>query len=173
MPKPPPVHELEFLRISANHYQFAKKLTSLGVGSANIGEFARHVCASWFQLGELHLAEAQKLVKAGIPRATLSRAYYAAYNASKATRYLSQGSVSLKGDDHGKASTDLPMDFPNVAHWAQRVTVLYENRLRADYDNWQTTPTDFTLTPDAAVDIAQEFIDEVRHYLNTKYGMTL
>jgi len=173
MPKPPPVHELEFLRISANHYEFTKKLTSLGVGSASIGEFARHVCASWFQLAELHLAEAQKLVQAGIPRATLSRAYYAAYNGSKATRYLVQGIVSLKGDDHGRASTDLPDDFPDVAQWSQRMTVLYENRLRADYDNWQSTSTDFTLTPDAAVRLAQEFIDEVRVYLNTKYGMRL
>ena len=173
MAKTLPIHELEFLRISANHREFARKVATLGFQGADIDAFAKQVCEAWFRLGEAHLSEARALIKAAVPRATLSRAYYAAYNASKAARYLVQGFVSLKGDDHGKASTELPSDFPDVANWARRMTTLYENRLRADYDNWSNTTSQFSLTPDAAIREAEDFIQEVRGYLNTKYGMQL
>lgn len=173
MRKALPVHEREFLRISANHREFSKKLATLGFQSSDFEGFAEQVCEAWFRLCEAHLSEARVLLKAGAPRATLSRAYYAAYNASKAARYLAQGSVSLKGDDHGKASTDLPDDFPDQANWARRMITLYENRLRADYDNWSSTSTDFTLTPDSAYRDAAEFVEAVRGYLNTKYGVQL
>lgn len=173
MRKALPIHEREFLRISANHREFARKLAALGFQSGDFDGFATQVCEAWFRLGEAHLAEARVLLKVGVHRAALSRAYYAAYNASKAARYLAQGLVSLKGDDHGKASTELPDDFPDLANWARRMTTLYENRLRADYDNWSSTSAEFTLTPEVAFREAEGFVEEVRRYLNTKYGVQL
>lgn len=173
MSKKPPVHELEFLKLSANHLELARKLSTLGCPAPDLHLYAQHVCEAWFHLGEEHLAEAKKLIAANCPRAAFSRAYYAAYNASKGTRYIAQGFVSLKGDDHGKASTDLPGDFPNDAVWAGKISLLYEHRLHADYDNWSNTAADLTLTPADAVAEAESFINEARAYLNSKYGMTL
>lgn len=173
MSKKPPVNELEFLKLSANHLELARKLSTLGFLTPDLHQYAQHVCEAWFRLGEEHLAEAKKLLLADCPRAAFSRAYYAAYNASKGARYIVQGFVSLKGDDHAKASTELPGDFPNDAAWASRISVLYEHRLHADYDNWSNTSADFILTPAKAVDEAEEFINEARTYLNLKYGMTL
>ncbi len=66
---------------------------------------------------------------AGRTRAAYSRAYYAAYNASKAIRYHVNGVVSLKGDDH-QAAPELPGDFPDLDQWSQLVAALYEHRLR-------------------------------------------
>lgn len=173
MPLPPPVHELEFIRLSQNHREFLRKLSDLTVEAPEILGYAEYVSRGWFKLAEMHLREARTLLRARCRRATFSRAYYAAYNASKAVRYLSNGFVSLKGDDHGRASTELPKDFPNLAHWAQQITTLYENRLRADYDNWTTTRTDFSIAPAKAIDLAGGFVKEARTYLRSKHGLTL
>ena len=102
-----------------------------------------------------------------------SRTYYAVYNASKAVRYLVNGDVSLKSDDHGLAAVKLPADLPNVAAWSEKVTVLYEHRLRADYDNWSDTISSNSISCNDAIVLANQFIDETRHYLNDKFGMAL
>jgi hypothetical protein len=78
---------------------------------------------------------------------------HAAYNASKSVRYIVNGRVSLKGDDHGEAS-ELPDDFPDVDRWSEAITRLYEHRLRADYDNWRTTTSEMSLSASDAVDLA-------------------
>ena len=109
--------------------------------------------------------------RAGRRRSTLSRSYYAAYNASKAVRYITSGAVSLAGDDHKKAS-ELPDDFPSVDRWAAAVTRLYENRLMSDYDNWTSSSSEFSLTPQDAFDLAQEFVGKSREYLQAKIGAT-
>lgn len=83
------------------------------------------------------------------------------------------GSVSLKGDDHGKASTDLPTDFPDVAGWASRLSTLYEHRLRADYDNWVSTNSESTITPTQACKEAEDFIAAARSYLKSKCSIAL
>jgi len=172
MAKKPPVTELEFLKLSSNHLELDRKLSCLGCQTPDILHYAQHVCEAWFRLGEEHLVEAKLLVAAGCKRAGLSRAYYAAYNASKAARYIKAGFVSLKGDDHAAAST-LPGDFPDAAKWSMKIGTLYENRLWADYDNWTDTEARFTLKPTDAVADAAVFIDETRAYLNSKCGMNL
>ncbi|MGA4111079.1 hypothetical protein ACI2T3_08605 [Ralstonia nicotianae] len=152
-----PVHELEFLKLSSNYLELARKLSTLGWPTPDLARYAQYVCTAWFHLGEEHLLEAKKILAAGCRRACFSRAYYAAYNASKGVRYMVRGFVSLKGDDHSKASSDLPDDFPDVGSWASRVGKLYEHRLRADYDNWGTTASEDTLKPDEAVAEAEAF----------------
>src|ERR1700733_231064 len=125
MPKPPPTSELEFIRVTTNHAEFGQKLTLLGISAPDHQDHAKHVCRCWLNLGREHHQEGSAALAASCPRAVYSRAYYAAYNASKATRYLVSGAVSLKADDHGKAAANLPDDFPDVALWSQRITVLY------------------------------------------------
>lgn len=173
MSKKPPVKELEFLKLSANHAELARKLSTLGCPTPDIHQYAQYICEAWFHLGEEHLAEAKKLHKMKCRRSVFSRAYYAIYNASKGTRYMANGCVSLKGDDHGKASVDLPHDFPNSPDWTNTISMLYEHRLRADYDNWSDTADELTLRPIDAVAKAEAFIDEARTYLNAKFGTKL
>jgi hypothetical protein len=103
MSKQPPVHELEFLKLSGNHCELARKLATLTVTSHDLRAYAKFVCKAWFALGVEHLTESKLLLAASCRRATLSRAYYAAYNVSKSARYIAQGFVSLKGDDHDLA----------------------------------------------------------------------
>jgi len=98
-----------------------------------------------------------------------SRTYYAAYNASKAVRYIVYGSVSLLGDDHKQAS-DLPDDFPHIDKWAEALPKLREHRLLSDYDNWQTTKASFNLDIEEAVMLAREFIADAQSYLDAKFG---
>lgn len=172
MATPPPVSELEFLKLSGNHLELARKLSTLAFDAPQLVEYAKHVSQAWFRLAEAHLAEAKTMNLAAAPRAAYSRAYYAVYNASKAARYIREGFVSLKGDDHAKA-TDLPGDFPDVANWGMKIAELYEHRLRADYDNWSATGGSFTLGAAQAISRAENFVDETRGYLTSKCGMTL
>ena len=173
MPNMPPVHELEFLRQSNNHLELDRKLALLGMANPVLQDYAQFVCRAWFGLGLAHLSEANALLVANCSRATYSRAYYAAYNASKAVRYIANGFVSLKGDDHGKASADLPGDFPDLNKWASDITNLYAHRLRADYDNWSDTNQLFTLLPPAAVQLASDFLSVSKTYIHGKTGMLL
>jgi hypothetical protein len=171
MSKPPPLEELEFLKLVPNHGELTRKLQTIGTPAPDVLEYAKHICECWFKLAEEHLAEAQVALTAKCTRAVFSRSYYAAYNASKAARYIVSGWVSLKGDDHGRASAELPNDLPDVAQRSQDVTVLYEHRLRADYENWSTSSN--SLRPEDAIGIARAFIDGIRAYINAKFGMAL
>lgn len=173
MPKPPPTTELDFLKLTGNHAEFGQKLASLGIPAPDFADHAKHVCRCWFDLGRQHLKEARAALAAKCVRAAYSRSYYAAYNASKAARYLVNGVVSLKADDHGKAASNLPSDLRDVAQWSQKLVILYEHRLRADYDNWLSTQSDHTLTPADSLKIAEAFLREVRTYIHSKFGMKL
>ena len=170
MPKPPQVHELEFIRITQNHGEFSKRLSSIQVSNgADDMAHAQHVGLCWFKLGEEHLAEAKTAAAGGTRRSAYSRAYYAVYNVSKATRYLVNGVVSLKGDDHKQASV-LPDDFPDAVRWAIAISSLYQNRLRADYDNWSTTAADFDMPVPDAITSSETCVSAARTYLVTKFG---
>ena len=173
MSKPPPVPEPEFLKLSGNHQELTRKLSTLACPVADILEYAKHLSEAWFRLGEQHLNESKLLNVAGCPRASYSRAYYAVYNASKAARYIVHGSVSLKGDDHGRASRTSRATFLMSRTGGVQITELYKYRLRADYDNWATTTVSFTLQPAQAIARAEDFLNVARGYLNSKYGMTL
>jgi len=172
MPKAPPVGELEFLHTTQNHRDYRSRLLRLGqtVAEAEIREFANFVGLRWYKLATFHLREATRSLGNRSRRSAYSRAYYAAYNASKAVRYIASGFVSLKADDHQKAP-DLPGDFPQAASWGPKLMTLYEQRLRADYDFWRGTPAKFTLTPKACVGMARAFVRECRGYLRDRHGL--
>lgn len=175
MPTPvgaPPLPELDFLRVTGNHREFRDKLSKLGLSAAEaeIAQHTRFIAARWFKLGLAHLREAKRAAKSRQRRTAYSRAYYAAYNASKAVRYVATGFVSLKGDDHQKAG-DLPGDFPDPANWASKISSLYEGRLRADYDNWQINKTSFAFGIEQSVLLAAEFVRVAREYLRQTHGV--
>jgi uncharacterized protein (UPF0332 family) len=172
MAKAPPVHELEFLKHVPNYAELQRKLATLGISVPDVALYALHVGQCWIRLAEEHLDDCRLAEIAGARRAAFSRAYYAAYNASKAVRYTVAGAVSLKGDDHQKAH-DLPNDFPDVDQWSLRITRLYENRLRADYDNWNSTDAEYSMTTAEALSFADVFVSMAKTYLNTKFGTAL
>ena len=170
-----PTDERRLLKALRNHAEFRRNLADLSLTS-DLAAFDRQVngvTKCWFELAILNLTDAKTASAAGSARAAFSRAYYAAYNASKAVRYRANGAVSLKGDDHEKAASGLPDDFPNVASWSRAITTLYEHRLRADYENWRDTSNEMTLSVPDCVASAEQFISDCRSYLNSKFGITL
>lgn len=167
MPEMPPVSERDFIKLSKNHMELARQLDTLKIEAPKLHEYAEYVCCCWFNLGMQHLEEAQKVLSVGCARAAYSRAYYAAYNASKAVRYLKSGWVSLKGDDHQRAGPDLPSDLPDVSKWSEIISLLLEHRLRADYDNWSDTFGANSVMPEEAVELAKSFVDAAYIYMKT------
>lgn len=166
--------ERRFLDLVKNHADFRKKLVTLTMGR-DLAVFDGHmlsVVTSWFKLGEDHLREVLKVDVKSCPRIAYSRSYYAAYNASRAVRYVVYGEVSLRGDDHRRVA-DLPDSFPSVSSWTLRLTQLYEHRLRADYDNWSGSAAENTLTPAESCTAAREFLDTCRAFLANEYGVTV
>jgi hypothetical protein len=176
MAKPPVVHEREFLKLTWNHGEFSQKLRLLGhsAAAADLVENAHYVGLNWLRLAEEHMKDGMLAAGAGSDRAAYSRAYYAAYSAHsapKSVRYIVTGAVSLTGDDHKDAS-NLPDDFPDVDKWADAMTKLREHRLIADYDNWTSTKSEFSITPTEAIQLADGFVAEAKKYLQTKFGLT-
>lgn len=159
------MEELEFLRRVRNHKDQAALSTELGSADANkkVREKAVTIARKWFSLGQQHLSEGDAAVRANAERAGYSRAYYAAYSASKAIRYLKVGNVSLKGDDHQEVG-NLPEDFPDLDQWSKTLTELYESRLRADYDNWDSTAVAFKYSALDCVEHARNFLVEAERY---------
>ena len=174
MPSAPPISELEFLQVTQNHREFRGRLAKLGLitAEANVKEHAYFVGLRWLKLASLHLREAKRALRKNSKRATYSRAYYAAYNASKAVRYIATGFVSLKADDHQKAS-ELPGDFPDPNSWGLQIPKLYEQRLRADYDNWSGRGSRFTMKCEDCVKTAAAFIKTCKKYLRDKHGLEI
>jgi hypothetical protein len=157
-----------------NHAEFKRKLVTLSLTSdlKTWDDAVAGVARSWFNLARQHATEMRALDAAISPRALYSRAYYAAYTASKCVRYVVRGAVSLKGDDHRRVA-DLPDSFPDVATWARRLQEMYEHRLRADYDNWSGTPSENSLQPDQCAQFAFEFLSRCEEFLNREYGLAL
>jgi hypothetical protein len=169
-----PTDERRVLKLLRNHAEFKRTLADLSL-TAVLPDLENHVLSvgrAWLNLAREHLEDAKAAETSGRPRAVYSRAYYAAYNASKAVRYLVNGHVSLKGDDHQEAP-NLPDDFPRVVHWSARVSELYQHRLRADYDNWANTLTEHSLPPADCLVLAEQFLSDSVSYLSAKFGVTL
>src|SRR5439155_2989715 len=165
VPLPLPTDERRLLKLVRNHAEFKSILTDLSLSAVvpDLESRVASVAKAWFNLAREHLADAKAAETAGRTRTVYSRAYYAAYNASKAVRYLVNGQVSLKGDDH-QAAPDLPDDFPRVAHWSARVSDLYQHRLRADYDNWANTLSENSLSLADCLLLAEEFMTDCVNY---------
>jgi len=175
MPVKPPITELEFIQKVRNHREFSSKIGLLCSDDAAtlVESYAAYVAWRWAKLGVSHLEEAKKAKAAKMTRAVYSRSYYACYNLSKAVRFLSEGSVSLKGDDHQKAP-DLPNDFPDRDKVSRGITDLYQCRLIADYDNWTGYgKKTYSLSVTDAIKFSNYFKQLVRSVLRQQYGISI
>lgn len=168
----PRFDERVFLKFVRNHGELCGGLRTLNLtgASSDVTDHAHYVGLCWLRLAFEHLADAKAALRSRRDRSSYSRSYYAAYNASKAVRYVVEGVVSLKGDDH-KLASDLPNDFEEVAKWGSIITRLYEHRLKADYDNWGGTREEMTLTPGESVLFAEQFVLKAVSYLDDKFGI--
>lgn len=172
--KPASTDERKALDLLNNHAEFKAKLVSLMMNRdlPILESLVHSVARKWYELARTHLVDAAAADAAVNPRAVYSRAYYAAYNASKAVRYVVRGFVSLRGDDHKKVA-DLPGNFPDVDAWVSKLPLLYEHRLRADYDNWSDTAVENVLGPADCLAIAAEFLKTTEQYLLAEYGLKI
>jgi hypothetical protein len=111
----PNVPEIEFLNLTGNYAKLCATLRDLGHHKTcdSIRWNAIYIGKAWMHLAEEHLEDAKAALHTQKKRMVYSRSYYAAYNASKAVRYLVYGAVSRASDDHRQAS-DLPDDFPHI-----------------------------------------------------------
>lgn len=164
--------ERRALELLKNHAEFKATLVSLTMNAdLPILESQVHAVArKWFELARVHYLDASAADAELNPRSVYSRTYYAAYNASKAVRYVVQGFVSLRGDDHKKVA-DLPGGFPDVDSWVSKLPLLYEHRLRADYDNWSDTASENVLAPADCLAIAADFLKAAEQFLLEGYGL--
>ena len=171
---PGPTDERRALGLLKNHAEFKTTLvsltmnTDLGVLQSQVHAVAR----KWFELARTHHVDASAVSAAANARSMYSRSYYSAYNASKAVRYVVRGFVSLKGDDHKKIA-DLPDSFPDVDSWVAKLPLLYEHRLRADYDNWSDTESENVLSPEECLTAAGDFLKAAEQFLILEYGLTI
>jgi hypothetical protein len=162
------------LELLKNHAEFKATLVSLTMNGdlPTLDSHVNAVARKWFELARIHYTDALAADAGSNARSVYSRSYYAAYNASKAVRYVANGAVSLRGDDHRKVA-DLPGKFPDVDAWVSKLPLLYEHRLRADYDNWSDTASENVFTPADCLAMAAEFLDTAANFLLTDYGLTL
>lgn len=166
--------QLEFVQQTRNHHELAAKVRKYvsDEASQHISGQAIYIGVRWIKLGGSHLREARMARNAGMVRAVYSKSYYAAYNFSKGVRYISNGFVSLKGDDH-QAASNFPADFPEGQELSRIVTELYACRLRADYDNWSDQVAAYPMSPVEAVKLAGRVGASSRSYISGKYGRIL
>lgn len=103
-------------------------------------------------------------------RQKVSRLYYAAYNASRATRMYVSGDFSTDSTDHKKIG-DLPDDFPSKSTYANKLGVLRDDRNLSDYDHLSRAG-DLTSSAKEHFRMVEDFLQDVHTYLK-KRGIEL
>ena len=103
-------------------------------------------------------------------RQKVSRLYYAAYNVSRAIRLCVNGDYSTDSSDHKRIDT-LPDDFPDKNRYANRLTVLRDDRNLCDYDHTATL-ADLLVGINDAVDLVEQFLRDAQNYLKGR-GVTV
>ncbi len=96
-------------------------------------------------------------------RQKISRLYYGAYNVSRAVRLCVHGEYSTEVGDHKKVDS-LPDDFPNKNTYANRLTVLREDRNLCDYDH-AADQQDLVYGLDDSKEMVEKFLRDSRKYL--------
>lgn len=99
-------------------------------------------------------------------RHCVSRSYYSAYAAARAVRLYVRGDYSTDVKDHQKFG-ELPDDFPSRDRFANKLSVLREDRNLCDYDH-TARASDLVLGRAESLAVAAEFLDSTRTYLRRK-----
>lgn len=118
-----------------------------------------------YALGRAHFQFARRL-RTRDWRQKVSRLYYAAYNVSRAIRLCVHGEYSMDASDHRKIEA-LPDDFPNRATYANRLSVLREDRNLCDYDH-STERADLVIGVDASELMVSNFLLDTKKYLRNR-----
>ena len=63
------IDETEFVKITANHQEFARKLRQLGISDDEILKQAALIASRWFRLSSKHLTEAARALRTKSTRA--------------------------------------------------------------------------------------------------------
>jgi hypothetical protein len=159
-----------FFRKIRNHIELRNILVAIGKGIefSWFDDATATICRRCFRLSQQHLRIAGQLAISNRNwRSTISRCYYAAYNASRSVRYLVSGFVKLDGEDH-KHVGDLPDDFPDRANWSNFTVELRRDRNTADYEPWDRIRRSLTFDPDEALEKTHGFVRVCRDYLKQK-----
>jgi len=121
-----------------------------------------------FAKGLLDSAKAMPTGSATTARNVISRSYYAMYHAGRAVQFaFSRADI----DDHQAVASKLPDDFPESAHWRDRLKFWRIKRDKADYEPWIEPTDSFELLQPAALREASRFIEQCQSYLRER-GMT-
>jgi hypothetical protein len=96
-------------------------------------------------------------------RQKISRFYYGAYNISRAVRLCVHGEYSTEVGDHKKVDS-LPDDFPDRNTYANRLTVLREDRNLCDYDH-TADRGDLVYSLDDSREVVEKFLRDSKKYL--------
>jgi hypothetical protein len=159
------------LRAAANVRQLQKNLVNV-VDAAAIGAIEAEICANvvqLYRLGRQHYSFAIRQHNRSW-RQKISRLYYGAYNVSRAVRLCVSGEFSDDSSDHKKIGA-LPGDFPNQATYANRLSVLRDDRNLCDYDHTALL-ADLLLDVDSSVRLVDDFLLDARSYLRNR-GVTV
>lgn len=156
--------------LELNHASVRRLISASGSHEAVAAYDARvgEALKRWHLLARNHLATARAL--AAHPRrwrSTVSRAYYAAYNASRAVRLSVYGRVHRGGKDH-RTVGELPDDFPERDQWASFLDQLRYERERCDYDPGSDVRASLSDRPAGMVERVAEFVAQARQYLGAR-----
>jgi hypothetical protein len=155
------------LRASGNVRRLKENLVNVVDGVA-INAIEAEICtnvAQLFALGRSHYSFAVRQDNR-FWRQKVSRLYYGAYNVSRAVRLFVNGEYSVDAADHKKIDA-LPDNFPNKNTYANRLTVLGEDRNLCDYDH-TAGRRDLVLEVEEASQLVADFVRDARAYLKQR-----
>jgi hypothetical protein len=159
------------LRAGTNVRKLKDNLVNV-VDNVAISAIETEICANVAQLytlGRSHYCFAIRQSNRSW-RQKISRLYYAAYNVSRAIRLGVNGEYSMDSSDHRRIEA-LPDDFPNKNKYANRLSVLRDDRNLCDYDHTAKL-ADLVVGVDDAVELVHQFLKDAQSYLNRR-GVTI
>jgi hypothetical protein len=155
------------LRAATNVRQLKHNLVNV-IDAAAIGAIEAEICANVIQLyrlGRHHYSFAIRQHNRSW-RQKVSRLYYGAFNVSRSVRLCVNGEFSEDSSDHKKIGA-LPDDFPNQATYANRLSVLRDDRNLCDYDHTALS-ADLVLDVDSSVQLVEDFLRDAQSYLRQR-----
>ncbi len=143
----------------------AKLVSDFGLSIEQLKEKAT---AERWRLALDHRKEGKQLWRLERPpyRAIISRYYYVMYHAMRATCFLYHD-----GDDyeaHSKLPQNIPIDFPNVESWKNKLKIARLSRNAADYDPYPKSQAVWKRDAENTRQDAEQLIKTARSYLRMK-----
>ena len=165
------MNEPHILRATRNPRSIKRNLVHVVDAPAidAIEEEIRNNTVQPYSLGLQHYRFAKQRARR-IWRQCVSRLYYAAYNMARAVRLFVDGDYSAQTTDHRKF-TNLPADFPNRLTYANRLTVLREDRNLCDYDH-AADRADLVIGVSESIELVEDFMQDTKVYLKNR-GLSL